>query len=167
VSVEWTLLALRLTAVVVLYAFLIAAISVIWRELHSAKPANPGQPDQPISTSSGAQPARLRVSAAADVPANGGISLRTGEVFALSSPVTVGRAPDNGIVLPDDCVSHHHARLERYDGEWWLSDLGSRNGTFLNGIPISKPVPVADGDVITLGQLGLKFEADEKVANHR
>jgi len=164
VSVEWTLLALRLLAVAVLYAFLAAAIVVIWREIRST--AEGAAPPEPAGTSPERDRAAwLRGLPDAEIAENDGISPRAGAVFALASPVTVGRAPDNGIVLSDECVSQHHARFERHDGEWWLCDLGSRNGTLLNGIPITRPAPMADGDVITFGQLMLTFEADEKAAS--
>ena len=164
-SVEWTLLALRLLAVAVLYAFLTAAILVIWRELHPTPSARPAQPEQPAAIPEREQTARLRVSSGGEIAAIDGVSPGVGVLFALTSPVTVGRAPDNGIVLLDECVSQHHARFERHDGEWWVCDLGSRNGTSLNGIPISRPAPVADGDVITFGKLTLTFEANENTAD--
>ena len=52
-------------------------------------------------------------------------------------------------------------RLDRRDGEWWLTDLDSRNGTLLNGVPITKSVPLADGDVIGVGQVELKLEIED------
>jgi pSer/pThr/pTyr-binding forkhead associated (FHA) protein len=70
----------------------------------------------------------------------------------------LGRAPDNHIVVSDTYVSSYHARLDRRDGEWWLTDLGSRNGTRLNDVPITKSVPLADGDVIEVGQVELVLE---------
>jgi predicted component of type VI protein secretion system len=95
------------------------------------------------------------------VVSGGGTLLQPGDTFSLHTHATLGRAPDNHIVLPDTYVSSYHARLDRRDGEWWLSDLGSRNGTRLNDVPITKAVPLAHGDVIGIGQVELKLETGE------
>ena len=146
-SVEWTLLALRLLAVAVLYAFLMAVIGVIWRDLRAADGRSDRSPEE-----SAAPGGRLRVVDGEDVPPS------SGEAFALAEHITLGRAADNTIALPDTYASAYHARLDQRDGEWWLTDLDSRNGTRLNDVPIGKPAPLADGDVIGIGQMELKLE---------
>lgn len=148
-SLEWTLLALRLLAVAVLYAFLIAVIAVIWRDLRAAAGDRPDRSQRPVRSSdeSAALAGQLRVVKSGDTP------LQPGDVFVLHAHATLGRAADNSIVLPDTYASAYHARLDRRDGEWWLTDLASRNGTRLNGVPITKPAPLADGDVIGIGQV--------------
>jgi len=152
-SLEWTLLALRLLAVAVLYAFLLTLLYVLWRDLRASVQAGPGREEtlafsEEVSVPTG----RLRVISGGDTP------LRPGDVFPLQPHLTLGRAPDNHIVLPDTYTSAYHARLDRRNGEWWLTDLGSRNGTRLNDVPATKPVPLADGDVIGVGQVKLKLE---------
>jgi pSer/pThr/pTyr-binding forkhead associated (FHA) protein len=156
VTLEWTLLALRLLALAVLYAFLILIIYVVWRDLRTAAPAQ--QASGPAVTSADGMeiPAGyLRLVTGQEA------SLQPGATFPLEAHVTVGRAPDNHIVLSDTYVSSYHARLDRRDGEWWLTDLGSRNGTRLNDVPITKPVPLVDGDVIGLGRVELKLEIEQ------
>ena len=155
-SLEWTLLALRLLAVAVLYAFLCIMLYVIWRDLRDAARAQP-QSSQEEATSADevfTSYGRLRVISGGDT------QLQVGDVFDLETYATLGRAPDNHIVLPDTYVSSYHARLDVRDGEWWLTDLDSRNGTLLNGVPITKSVPLADGDVLGVGhvELGLAIE---------
>jgi FHA domain len=149
-STEWTLLALRLLAVAVLYAFLAAVVVVIWRDLRAAG----GRPARSPAASA-APGGRLRLLGGEDAapPAD--------ESFALAEHMTLGRAADNTITLPDTYASAYHARLDQHDGEWWLTDLDSRNGTRLNDVPIGKPVPLADGDVIGIGQMKLKLEIGE------
>lgn len=67
-----------------------------------------------------------------------------------SHPVTVGRADDNDLVLADPEVSRHHARLEP-DGQGWRAiDLGSTNGTWVNGVRLSAAT-IAVGDEVTFG----------------
>jgi hypothetical protein len=146
VSLDWTLLALRLLAVAVLYAFLIAVIAVIWRDLRTARPDRFQKPAGSLGESA-ALAGQLRVVKGGDTP------LQSGDVFVLHAHATLGRAADNSVVLPDTYTSAYHARLDRRDGEWWLTDLASRNGTRLNGVPITKPAPLADGDVIGIGQV--------------
>jgi pSer/pThr/pTyr-binding forkhead associated (FHA) protein len=76
-----------------------------------------------------------------------------------SSPVTLGRASENDLVLDaDEFASVHHARIEpRRDGVW-LEDLESTNGTFVNGIKLSRPQKLAAGDVIRVGETDLRYE---------
>jgi adenylate cyclase len=71
---------------------------------------------------------------------------------------TVGRGDDNNFVLPDRWISRNHAMLQITDnGKFYLIDLGSRNGTFVNGRRVSIPVVLHDGDLITFGQTELQF----------
>jgi hypothetical protein len=72
--------------------------------------------------------------------------------FRLENVNLIGRAADNTIKLDHDLVSAHHARLSYLSGlQWWLEDLGSRNGTIVNGIQIDQPLAVTDGDEIIFG----------------
>ncbi len=66
----------------------------------------------------------------------------------------IGRLPDCDITLPDRLVSRHHARLFQKDGTFWLEDLGSKNGTYVNGEPVTSPRELKDGDEI---QIALRF----------
>ena len=71
---------------------------------------------------------------------------------------TVGRSDDNNFVLGDRWISRNHAMLQCMDtGEYYLIDLGSRNGSFINGRRVSVPVTLHNGDAITFGQTELKF----------
>jgi hypothetical protein len=67
-----------------------------------------------------------------------------------SSPVTVGRAEDNDLVLADPQVSRHHARLEPDSQGWRAVDLGSTNGTWVNGIRLNAAT-IAVGDEVAFG----------------
>ena len=65
--------------------------------------------------------------------------------------VVVGRAPDCDGVVPEDCASRRHAEIWREGGRWFLRDLGSRNGTRLNGMLVAGPVEIRAGDRVSLG----------------
>lgn len=76
----------------------------------------------------------------------------------------IGRSAENAVVLDGDGVSRRHARL-KWDGrEFRLEDLGSKNGTLVNGQPVEGLQLLANGDVIGLPGWTLRFEADEETA---
>ena len=85
-------------------------------------------------------------------------------VEALELPsegrVVIGRGADADWVVPAPAVSRRHARVDAAGGECWLSDLGSRHGTRLNGQPLvpGERVPVRPGDRITLGDWSCRAE---------
>jgi DNA-binding response OmpR family regulator len=64
--------------------------------------------------------------------------------------VSLGREPDNDVVLPDRQVSRHHARIQRQDQHFVLYDCDSKNGTYLNGEPVRAPQVLRDGDEISI-----------------
>jgi hypothetical protein len=69
----------------------------------------------------------------------------------------IGRAQDNTIMLDDETVSTHHARLSYQEDRWWLEDLGSKNGTRVNDIALEHPLVVTSGDLIQLGAVRLRL----------
>jgi adenylate cyclase len=76
----------------------------------------------------------------------------------------LGRSIDSQIRLPSESVSRQHALVQRMEnGEYYLFDLGSRNGTFLNGIRVTIPVPLNDGDRISLGDFHASFHCPTRV----
>jgi hypothetical protein len=68
----------------------------------------------------------------------------------------LGRSPDNDIILRDPATSGHHARVERRGDQFWIVDLGSTNGTLVNGEPIQEK-ELSNGDRITIGQNAVNF----------
>lgn len=87
------------------------------------------------------------------------IALPGGEVIAIEeSPIVVGRMPGCDVVLDDPNVSRRHAEFRREDGHIIVSDLGSTNGTLVNGEKMSER-RLVDGDRITLGRTTIRFES--------
>jgi dipeptidyl aminopeptidase/acylaminoacyl peptidase len=83
-----------------------------------------------------------------------------GRIIALPSQmVSVGRAPDNDVVVGDPATSGHHGRLEVRSGFFWISDLGSTNGTLVNGEPVIEK-QLNDGDQIAIGQNVIRFSLE-------
>ena len=83
-----------------------------------------------------------------------------GGSFMLHQDETMlGRNLDNDIVIQDATVSRSgHARLVFHDGTWFIEDLNSSNGAFVNGIRIVQPVPLQTGDEVRLGDVSMVFE---------
>lgn len=82
----------------------------------------------------------------------------SGQEFVLEGDeLVIGRAADNPVSIPDTSVSRKHALVRSTGDGWAVSDLGSGNGTLLNGEAITDETPLNDGDVITLGDTELRF----------
>jgi sigma-B regulation protein RsbU (phosphoserine phosphatase) len=94
------------------------------------------------------------------------ISIDTGEGsrerFPLTKDrVTIGRSRDSDIFLPDQWLSRHHAEILKKDASFFLHDMGSKNGTLLNGEPVHGDRRLRHGDVITLGEHVLTFSVED------
>jgi pSer/pThr/pTyr-binding forkhead associated (FHA) protein len=84
---------------------------------------------------------------------------RTGQSFPLEqSAVTIGRSAENDLVLREQGVSRRHARIQRGSQGWMLSDLGSTNGTYVNGRKLASAYVLRTGDRVTIGGAVLLFE---------
>lgn len=79
-------------------------------------------------------------------------------IFDLGENNSIGRSEHNDIVVTGSFVSHEHACITYHKSQYYLSDLGSTNGTYLNDEKILAEVPLKDGDVIQIGSVTLKFE---------
>jgi pSer/pThr/pTyr-binding forkhead associated (FHA) protein len=71
--------------------------------------------------------------------------------------ITIGRAEDSTLVITDDYASARHARLVPRDGQWFVEDLGSTNGTYLDRGKVSGPTPVPLGVPIRIGRTSLEL----------
>jgi hypothetical protein len=139
------LLVLRLLLAGLLYAFLGAVFLILWRDFRHAP-----------SHRAAAQPkTHLIVLQVAEDDAH---QPPIGTVFPLRPVTSIGRAPSNTVVIPDTYASSQHALLTLREGQWWLEDQHSRNGTTLNGRLIESPTVVSVGDIIGVGRTQLKFE---------
>jgi hypothetical protein len=82
---------------------------------------------------------------------------RAGEMFTLEGETTVGRSPDCGIFLDDVTVSRKHAILRVRDGNFFIEDQGSLNGTFVNRRRAESMHQLEDGDEVQIGKYRLTF----------
>ena len=87
-----------------------------------------------------------------------------GRMVALAGPVTVGRAGDADLVLADELVSRHHARITPSGSGAVVEDLGSRNGTFVNGEAVPGPTRLVPGDQLQLGVTLVELRSVTQIA---
>lgn len=81
----------------------------------------------------------------------------------IAAKCALGRAPNNDVVIENDKVSRLHALIHRQDdAEFWVVDLGSRNGTYINGRRIALATRLSDGDVVMLGEAEYAFRQTTK-----
>ena len=116
----------------------------------AAPPGTPviGGPTRPLPGVGGAGPqGELTIESGPDA----GHTHRAGD-----AALRLGRSPDNDLILRDPATSGHHARVERRGVAFWIVDLGSTNGTLVNGEPIQEK-ELNHGDRITIGQNAVHF----------
>lgn len=86
----------------------------------------------------------------------------SGQEHSLANGITrIGRAVENEIVILEKRASREHARIRREGRRSLLEDLGSTNGTFLNGERLSRTIPLRDGDQISIGEVTFTFHDPE------
>ena len=155
IAVDEALLLLKVGFLVLLYLFLWRVVRTASRDLRTPQESFVLAPQQAAAAGLGprARTGSLIVLAS---PALKVDSERTLD----SAPVTLGRSSENDMELGDDeFASAHHARVEpRRDGVW-VQDVGSTNGTFVNGTKLDGPRKLTPGDVIRVGETDLRFEA--------
>ncbi|MDF2091259.1 FHA domain-containing protein [Knoellia sp. 3-2P3] len=156
---ELTLTIIRLGLLILLWVFVFSVVGVLRGDLYgtrvvsrlpgrrsgdrAAKPAKPKAAPQKKPRRGSRVPHSLTVT---EGPL-AGTSLRLRESGTL-----IGRNPECALVLDDDFASGRHARIFERDGQWFVEDLGSTNGTFLGTQRLSEPAPVAVGSVLRVGR---------------
>jgi pSer/pThr/pTyr-binding forkhead associated (FHA) protein len=156
---EQTLLALKIGFLVLLYLFIWAVVRSVTRDLRSA-------PQESIVLSA-TEANELRARYEPVVPAPiahvlvlDSPALQPGTTVELTAPTRAGRGGENSIRLDgDDFASTRHALLEPRPDGLWVEDIGSTNGTFVNGARVTTARLLTPGDVIRIGQTDLRVEA--------
>ena len=135
---------LRLISALLLLAFLGALLWYLYRDLKASRLTA----DEQLT-----HWGFLRVLASSEP------SLVEGTLIELAPVTTIGRNNRNSIVLDDTYVSGEHALITWRDSQWWLEDLSSRNGTYLNEVLITDPVIISPGDIIAIGSVTFKLDS--------
>lgn len=172
---EAVLTILKLCLLALLYLFFLRVLRAVWSEVREpaaapavtssrrdarrARSAAPPAPPAPVSASPAATPARRskgRGSRSAKAPRE--LVVMAPESLAgitakLGDELTIGRGSDSTIVVEDSYVSQTHTRVTRRDGRFFVEDLGSTNGTYLNRERVTAPTIVHRGDHLQLGNV--------------
>ena len=84
--------------------------------------------------------------------------------FSDKDLITIGREPDNKVMLALGVLSRHHAKVYARDGVWFVEDLDSANGTFARGKQLApnKPVELANGDIVRFGTVAMSISFSEE-----
>jgi pSer/pThr/pTyr-binding forkhead associated (FHA) protein len=83
-------------------------------------------------------------------------------IVTPTAPVLIGRGPDSDFVIRDITVSRQHASIHREGYTWIVEDLGSKNGTRVNGRPVTGRAVIAPGDELGFGAAVARFDPDER-----
>lgn len=151
---------LRVGYLVVLWLFVLGVVAVLRHDIFGTRVTAPGR------GRTGRRERRRGSPAAGGRPAGRGAAARlvitdgplAGTTLPLSgSQVLVGRSPGNTLVLDDDYASNRHARLFPGDGGWWLEDLGSTNGTYIDGQRVTAAEEIRPGVPVRIGQTVLEL----------
>ncbi len=134
-------LILRILLAALLYSFLGWALYTLWRDLRTqgqllSKPYIP-----PLSIMEPGEDDQKSY----DVP-----------------EVIIGRSPNSDYPIANETVSARHARLSYHHNQWWVEDLNSTNGTFLNDERLTFPTVIASGDDLRCGRVNLAIQINEK-----
>ncbi len=157
-AADETLLILKIVFLVLLYGFIVLVVRSATKDIG-------GAPQESIILGA-AEADALRTELGAELGVRssrfrvlGGPGLRAGKTFDISSATVIGRDAGTGIRIDgDEFASSAHARIDpRQDGVW-VEDLGSTNGTFLNGERITAE-RLKKGDVLRVGQTELRLES--------
>ncbi len=154
IAVDEALLVLKIAFLVLLYLF-------IWRIVASAsKDVRTPQESMIISPSDAAALRRAAAVPRGRLVVVDSPALPAGDVLTVDSlPLTFGRGGDNAVALDgDDFASARHAQVEARGDGLWVEDLGSTNGTFVNGARVTTARKLQPGDLLRVGQTDMRVD---------
>jgi pSer/pThr/pTyr-binding forkhead associated (FHA) protein len=151
------LLAVKIAFLVLLYLFVARAVRAVVVDVYGPRASRrrprsrPSAPTRPVPRTVPGRPARR-------LPKELVVSDESGRrTVPLKESLTVGRAATCDVVVSDTYVSNVHARIFQRDGGWWLEDLGSTNGTYMNRTRVSSPTAIGPGDEVRMGKATLEL----------
>jgi hypothetical protein len=150
---------LRFGFLALLWIFIFATLRVIRSDLFGASQRRVGVPGAPARPPAPRpKPKRKGKKAATQLVVTEG-GLAGTRITLGEQPIMIGRANDSTLVLTDDYASSRHARLTSRDGDWYVEDLGSTNGTYLDPTKVAAPTLVPAGVPIRIGKTVLELRS--------
>lgn len=144
---EQLLTILKICLLVLLYLFFLRVLRAVWAELKAPRVVAEAAPASRRRQRRESKQSRKAITHLRLVEP----AAQRGRTFALADEVTVGRAAGCTITLDDTFVSQIHARVFARNGQWFVEDLGSTNGTYLNRSKVSGPMAINGGDRFQVG----------------
>lgn len=158
---ELAITALRFGLLALLWIFVFSVIGSQGKSLQIARPARltrrKDKKEAEAATSTTATPVPQRALASKLVVTEGPLTGRS--IDLGGQPLLIGRAQDAGLILEDDYASGRHARLFPQGSRWFLEDLGSTNGTFVQGNQLTRTMPIDPGTGIRIGKTVMELKA--------
>lgn len=155
---ELALTLLRIGFLVALWVFVIVTILVLRRDLRQpaeAKPTSTRPVKPPKAPKAPKPPKPVKTKGVSLVVTEGPLA---GTVVPLGTEqITLGRAPDSTLVIDDDYASSRHARIYPSEGAWFVEDLGSTNGTWIDRSRITSPTVLPVGTPLRIGRTTLQL----------
>jgi pSer/pThr/pTyr-binding forkhead associated (FHA) protein len=137
-----------------LWLFVLAALRVVRSDLYSASGMRVAMP----GTNTGGRRARGRNKSPRQMVVTHGALAGT-RISLDGRPIMIGRADDSTLVLDDDYASTRHARLSFRGNDWYVEDLGSTNGTYLDRAKVTGPTKVPLGVPIRIGKTVIELRS--------
>ncbi|MDW3220601.1 MAG: FHA domain-containing protein [Acidimicrobiales bacterium] len=160
---------LRVCLLALVYLVFLRVLRAVWVELR-AEGARPAPAPAPRRSKRAPAPAPVPEPVGAPLPASAPTALLAtgrlaivapaglaGQTFVVDGETTIGRGAGCAVSIDDAHVSKLHARISPADGGWMIEDLGSTNGTVLDGSPLRAPVRLMPGSRISIGEIVLEF----------
>jgi len=138
---------LKLCALALLYLFFLRVIRAVWAEV---APARVAAVPPPVAKSA-RRPSGRKAAKGGDALVVLEPKEQKGQRYGVDDEVTMGRAAGCTVTLSDNYASQHHARVFHRDGGLHVEDLGSTNGTYVNGAKVTSAVPLKRGDRVKVG----------------
>ena len=149
---ELTLTLIQVGFLALLWIFAFAIASAIRSDLFGTRPRAQARAAQPPVASPAPTPAPVKLNRGAPSKVVIIEGVDAGRAAALTGPLTMGRGEGNDLDLGDEYVSTRHARFVPHNGQWYVEDLGSTNGTYVAGARISRPTPVGTKSTVRVGR---------------
>jgi hypothetical protein len=145
---ELTLTVIKLGFLAVLWLLVLSVTSAMRADLFGVRPDKAPKPARQSAKPSRGAPTKVVIVDGPD---------KDRSVPLQNAPVTFGRGPECSLPLADEYVSTQHARLVPHEGQWYVEDLGSTNGTYIGNDRLTRPTPVGAKSKVRLGKTVLEL----------